>query len=208
MNDAFDDTCRSTLVDLSFPLCAHSLPRDSAPDLVAALQRELPWLEQEPLAGIHPLKLVPGNEAQALLSQRTRLLLRLPRERIGAATELAGRALQLGAYRATLGSPLLRELLPHHTLYAYAVASQVDDELAFMQTIHDELQQLLVRSQVVCGKRHLHHWSDCAQTTFSLMLHGLNEVDSLRLQERGLGPNRLLGCGIFVPHKSAAAVGS
>jgi len=44
--------------------------------------------------------------------------------------------------------------------------------------------------------------------TFSLMLHALPEEQSLRLQRCGLGPHRLLGCGIFVPHKSAAAVGS
>jgi len=208
MNDAYDANPRSALVDMVFPLCAHSLPRDSAPALLAALRRELPWLEQEPLAGIHPLKLVPGNEDQALLSQRTRLLLRLPRGRTAAATELVGRSMQLGAQSATLGPAHLRELLPHHTLYAYAVAAAVDDELVFMQTVHEELQQLQVRTQVVCGKRHLHPWSPGTQTTFSLMLHGLNELDSLRLQERGLGPSRLLGCGIFVPHKSAAAVGS
>ena len=45
-------------------------------------------------------------------------------------------------------------------------------------------------------------------TTFSMMLHGLGPEQSLRLQQRGLGPHRLLGCGLFVPHKSAAAVGA
>ena len=44
-------------------------------------------------------------------------------------------------------------------------------------------------------------------TTFSMMLHALVPEQSLRLQQHGLGPHRLLGCGLFVPHKSAAAVG-
>jgi hypothetical protein len=69
------------------------------------------------------------------------------------------------------------------------------------------LQDLQVRSQVICGKRQQRDWPEGRTTTFSLMLHGLTAVDSLRLQERGLGRHRLLGCGIFVPHKSAAAVG-
>jgi hypothetical protein len=43
---------------------------------------------------------------------------------------------------------------------------------------------------------------------FSLMLHGLSVADSLRVQRAGIGPHRLLGCGIFVPHRSAAAVGA
>jgi len=93
----------------------------------------MPWLEQAPLAGIHPLKLVPGTDDDALLAQRTRLLLRLPRERFDDAAGLAGRTLQLGGHAVTLGQPHARELLPHRTLYAYAVAAEVDDEMAFMQ---------------------------------------------------------------------------
>ena len=64
-----------------------------------------------------------------------------------------------------------------------------------------------MRSQVICGKRQQRDWPAGVVTTFSLMLHGLTASDSLRLQELGLGRHRLLGCGIFVPHKSAAAVG-
>ncbi|PIV74684.1 MAG: hypothetical protein COW56_04530, partial [Rhodocyclales bacterium CG17_big_fil_post_rev_8_21_14_2_50_68_7] len=41
---------------------------------------------------------------------------------------------------------------------------------------------------------------------FGLMLHGLSPEDSLRMQSSGLGTNRTLGCGIFIPHKSIAPV--
>jgi CRISPR-associated protein Cas6 len=43
---------------------------------------------------------------------------------------------------------------------------------------------------------------------YSLMLHELSPDDSLRMQAIGLGKERKFGCGIFVPHKSAAAVGA
>jgi len=208
MSSSLNEPLLSNLVDLVYPLEGHSLPRDAAPALRVALERELPWLAEEPLAGIHPLKLVPGTDAQALLSQRTRLLLRLPRQRFDAAAELAGRSLQIGAQTVTLGHPHRRELLPHHTLYAYAVAAACDDEIAFMQAMDGALEALAVRSQPICGKRQQRDWPAGALTTFSLMLHGLTTVDSLRLQELGLGGHRLLGCGIFVPHKSAAAVGA
>jgi len=208
MSAGFDELPPALLVDLVFPLAGHSLPRDAAPALLAALQQEVAWLAQEPLAGIHPLKLVPGAGPQALLSQRTRLLLRLPRTRAEAAAALAGRTLQFGDQAVTLGTPHLRELLPHGTLYAHAVAAEGDDEAAFLQAVGDELQALQVRSHVVCGKRHSRSWPGQSLTTFSLMLHGLTQADSLRLQEHGLGRHRLLGCGIFVPHKSAAAVGA
>lgn len=208
MNTSLHEPLLSTLVDLVYPLEGHSLPRDAAPALRLALERELPWLAEEPLAGIHPLKLVHGTGAQALLSQRTRLLLRLPRQRFDAAAKLAGRSLQIGAQTLTLGQPHLRELLPHHTLYAYAVAAECDDEIAFMQAMNGALEALAVRSQPICGKRQQRDWPAGTQTTFSLMLHDLSRVDSLRLQERGLGGHRLLGCGIFVPHRSVAAVGA
>lgn len=204
---SLDEPLRATMIDMVFPLEGHSLPRDASPALRAALQREMPWLDQAPLAGIHPLKLVPGTDAEALLSQRTRLLLRLPRVRFDEAAGLTGRTLQLGGHAVTLGQPHARELLPHRTLYAYAVAAEGEDEIAFMQAMNSELQALEVRSQLICGKRQQHAWPTGALTTFSLMLHGLTASDSLRLQTLGLGRHRLLGCGIFVPHKSAAAVG-
>jgi CRISPR-associated protein Cas6 len=198
----------SSMVDMVFPLAGHSLPRDHAQVLRQSLQHALPWLSGEAQAGIHAVKLVPGGESLSLLSQRTRLLLRLPIERVNDAQALAGRTITVGACTMRLGIPHLRELLPHTTLYAPAVAAPGADEAVFMQAVAGELETLAVRTQTVCGKRQSRHLQGQTVTTFSLMLHALSQPDSLRLQERGLGPHRLLGCGIFVPHRSAAAVGS
>jgi CRISPR-associated protein Cas6 len=204
-----DDLPPASVVDLVFPLTGRSLPRDYTQALHAALQQELPWLAQEPRAGVHPLKLVQGSTAGpvSLLSPRTRLLLRLPRERVAQASALAGRTLAVEGHTMQLAAPHERELLPHATLYAYAVAAAGEDEAAFMQAVAGELQALGVRTQTVCGKRGERPYDSRTLTTFSLMLHALSAADSLRVQERGLGPHRLLGCGVFVPHKSAAAVG-
>jgi CRISPR-associated protein Cas6 len=204
-----DDVPEASVVDLVFPLVGRSVPRDYMPALHAALQQELPWLAQEARAGIHPLKLVHGSAAgpEGLLSPRTRLLMRLPRERVADASALAGRTLSVGGHPLELGAPHERALLAHATLYAYAVAAAGEDEVAFMQAVAGELQALGVRTQTVCGKRGDRPYEGRTLTTFSLMLHALSPADSLRVQEAGLGPHRLLGCGIFVPHKSAAAVG-
>lgn len=204
-----DDLTPASVVDLVFPLSGRSVPRDFAQPLHAALQQALPWLAQEARAGIHPLKLVQGSTAGpvGLLSARTRLLLRLPRERVPAAGALAGRTLSVAGHAVELGEPHERELLPHATLYAYAVAAAEEDEVTFMRTMAAELQALGVRTQTVCGKRGSRPHEGRSLTTFSLMLHALSAADSLRVQEEGLGPYRLLGCGVFVPHKSAAAVG-
>lgn len=203
-----DDLPPASVVDLAFPLAGRTVPRDYMQALHAALRQELPWLAQESGAGIHPLKLVQGGGGPvSLLSQRTRLLLRLPRARVADARRLAGRTLLLGQHLVQLGEPHERELLAHATLYAYAVAAAGEDEVAFMQAVAGELQALGVRTHTVCGKRGGRPHEGQTLTTFSLMLNALSRADSLRVQEQGLGPHRQLGCGVFVPHKSAAAVG-
>lgn len=198
----------ATVVDVVFPLEGHSLPREHAQALAQALGAQLPWLAGEPLTGVHPVKMVQGNDSHALLSQRARLLMRLPRARVAALSALAGQTLDVAGSALRLGVPHLRELLPHATLYAYAVAAASDDELVFMETVAGELQTLQVRAQCVCGKRQRMAVAGGTLDTFSLMLHGLSPEHSLQLQQHGVGGHRLLGCGIFVPHKSAAAVGA
>lgn len=178
--------------------------------LQEALSASLGWLASEPAAGVHPLKLVAGTDANApgLLSRRSRLLLRVPRDRLAQTLQLCGAELALGDYRIRVGPGHARELLAHSTLYAYHVFSPDGDEVGFMQSANDELDHMGVRYLSVCGKNHRYHLGGRDLSAFSLMLHGLNPQDSLRIQERGVGPHRQWGCGLFVPHKSAAAVGA
>lgn len=193
-------------VDLIFPINGRFLPRDHAQALKDALCRAWPWLEAEPLAGVQGIKLVPGLEAQAMLSGRAKLLLRLSRPR---ATELLSSPaidLEVAGQALHLDVPHVRELVPHTTLYAYHVAAADPDEVAFMTAVTRELAALGVGGERVCGKRQRLTLASGAVTTFSLMLHALAPEPSLHLQQHGLGPHRLLGCGIFIPHKSAAAV--
>ena len=193
-------------VDLIFPISGRFLPRDHALALKDALCNVWPWLEAEPLAGVQNIKLVPGLEARAMLSGRAKLLLRLSRER---ATELlSGQAidLEVAGQDLRLDVPHVRELVPHTTLYAYHVAARDADEVDFMAAVASELSGLGVGGERVCGQRQQLAMAGGPVTTFSLMLHGLAPEPSLHLQQHGIGPHRLMGCGIFIPHKSAAAV--
>ncbi|MDO9142804.1 type I-MYXAN CRISPR-associated protein Cas6/Cmx6, partial [Rhodoferax sp.] len=94
----------------------------------------------------------------------------------------------------------------HTTLYAFHVAATDADEVAFMASVTQALSGLGVGGERVCGKRQQLTLASGVVPTFSLMLHGLAPEPSLHLQRHGIGPHRLLGCGIFIPHKSAAAV--
>ena len=194
------------MIDVAFALEGHALPHEHRFALADALQAALPWLAAEPRAGVHRLNVVRGGGADDLVSRRTRLTLRVPRERADAAGALAGLVMQLGAHRLRAGRAKARELLPHGTLYAELVATDSEDESAFLADVQRQLAALAVRAQPICGR-----WQFAEQGRLlgcSLMLTGLDTAQSLVLLQQGLGPHRRLGCGLFVPHRSAAAVGA
>lgn len=194
--------------DVVFPLEGAFLPREHARALQQALCAIWPWLNTDPGAGIHPVKLVPGSAAPALLSRRARLLLRVGSRRMDELMALAGFELAVAGHALRLGAPHLHDLQPHRTLYAYRVAADSADEVAFMATVNAELAELDIGGERVCGKHQIMVVDGQPMDTFSLMVHALPPEQSLRLQKAGLRSHRLMGCGIFVPHKSAAAVGA
>ena len=198
---------QDTVVEAVFPLEGKALPRDHGQALLDALAGQLPWLHEDAGSGVHPLRLVSGPETLALLSQRTRLILRVHAHRLNELKALVGVQLDVAGHALRLGAVHLRALQPLATLYAYRVAASSADESAFMQAMEAELAALAIAGERVCGKRQSMRVDGREMTTFSMMLHGLAPEQSLRLQQYGLGPHRLLGCGLFVPHKSAAAVG-
>lgn len=194
------------MIDVAFALEGRDLPPEHRYALADAVQGVLPWLAAEPGAGVHRLKLVRGGGGEALVSPRTRLVVRVPRSRLDAVNALADTELAVGAHRVRTGAPQPRELLAHGTLYAHLVAADTSDEEIFLADMRRELQALDVAAQPVCGR-----WQSTESGRLvgcSLMLAGLDAAQSLRVLQAGLGRHRRLGCGLFVPHKSAAAVGA
>lgn len=201
------DSQVSPVVDVAFALRGEALPRDPACALAAALAARLAWLADPALCAVHRLKLVAGHGALALLSNRTRLILRVPRERLADLATLTGTVLDVQGQRVQLGAPQIHELVLHGTMYAPLVASGHDDELAFLAEAEQALAQLGVRGRLICGRRgQVLAGAAGERRGFSLMIDGLSPEHSLRLQTHGLGPHRTLGCGVFVAHRSAAAL--
>lgn len=193
-------------VDAVFPLSGQDLPRDHGQALQIALCVQFPWLAFDAIAAVHPIKLVPGNGDQGLLSRRAKLILRVAMSRMSELMAQTGIELPVAGCQLRLGPAHARDLHPHTTLYAYKVAASGACEIAFMDAVNSELDRLSIGGERVCGKHDQMMLSGQLTDTFSLMVHALPPDQSLRLQQQGLGPYRLLGCGVFVPHKSAAAV--
>lgn len=197
---------QAKVLDLMFEVGGNTLPADYALPLSQALLRLLPWLEDEPWAGIHPFKGAPTDRGTVLVSRRSRLALRLPRERVEDAAKLAGQVLDVAGQSLRIGAAQRRELTPFATLYSRFVDTGTPDEPHFVEDVNWLLRELGVSCKFLCGQRHQAHAAEGEICGYSVMLYEVAREQSVYLQERGLGRHRLLGCGILVPHKSIRAV--
>lgn len=196
-------------IDLQFDLVGATIPADSAQPLLDALRPLLPWLAEDPGTGIHHLKGAESNSGDASLhiNRRTKLFLRVPLTRVDATQALVGRTLDLAGHALTVGTFKTRAFSPFTSLYAHFVDTGSSTEEQFVQDIMRELtERFELRCGFICGRRQTLHSAGGPLTGHSLMLHDLPAHKSLQLQDEGLGRNRLLGCGIFIPHKSIAPV--
>lgn len=194
------------VVDVAFALSGGHLPRGYAFALDEALEGCLPWLADEPAAGVHPLR-AAETEFGLVLARRTRLVLRVPASRVADAYALCGRRLELGDAVLTVGVAAERPVVPFATLRASMVASEAGDEAGFTDDVGAELERLGVRARLICGRRTVLDNGRRRLAGFALALHELSPSHSLRLQAHGLGPARRLGCGVFVHHKIIEGLG-
>jgi CRISPR-associated protein Cas6 len=201
------------IVDLAFGISCRCLPVDHAYVLSQALQQALPWLRDEEDAGIHLIHgadsgngwLRPEDPENGLLqlSRRTKLILRLPKGRVEAARALTGTTLDIADHPLTVGNSAVRPLSTTATLFSrYVVADPDEDEERFLERAVGQLKGLgLPLRRLLCGKTHVLRTPEQEILTRSLMVADLDAPGSVKLQQKGLGPGRKIGCGLFVPHK-------
>jgi len=215
-----DNAVCEDIVDLAFRLSGGTLAVEHAHALCRALLAELPWLADEPHSGVHNIHVAasgngwmrPDRDAGEVLnlSRRTRLTLRLPRERLADAEALSGQSLDVGGHRLQVGKARERPLIPSSTLFARTVICDDPrhrDEECFIDWVAEGLQGMgIIPTRLVCGMTsHIDMSGERVQAR-SLMVAALLPDASLELQRRGLGGGRLMGCGLFVPHKGIEAV--
>ena len=205
------------IVDIGFRLDCRSLPVDHAYDLANALFDALPWLRDEQGAGIHRIHAgatahgwqQPGGMANDVLhlSKRTRLFLRIPRIRILEAESLNGRTLEVAQAKLGIGPAKVRPLSSLTTLFArYTVVPDGADESELSQFIVDNAAHMGVTiTKLLCGLPYTIATPGAPIHTRSVLVADLDPQDSVTLQQHGIGPDRLLGCGLFVPYKSIDA---
>lgn len=207
-------TPQARVADLAFALSGRAIPADHAHALSRAVTKLLPWFEHTPQAGLH---LVHGAEsgngwyrpedhgAVLYLARRTRLTLRLPDGRLQDARVLRGAMLDVGGYPLAVGQSSVHPLTPSATLYARHVVDERGAEGAFLDQLSRALDALGIgRGRLMCGRTRRLALPGAALVTRSVLVAGLSRPDSLVVQSAGIGPGRILGCGLFMPYKAPA----
>lgn len=204
--------------DLLFSIDCKSLPLDHGYVLYQQVLQYLPWLEDEPVAGIHQIHVAesangwirpedPENEVLCV-SRRTKMTIRLPKHRLQDAKALTGKVLDIEGHRLQVGEYRTRKLSRLTTIFArYMATGGIEDETEFLQNMASQFRMKGIKvKKMMSGKLLSHHTDDGPLLTRKLMVSDLDVEQSLMLQQQGLGEYQLMGIGIFLPHKGIDAV--
>jgi CRISPR-associated protein Cas6 len=207
-------TVPDDIIDISFALKCKQLHIDHAWELSQAIQEILPWIETEENFGIHQIHVAesgngwlrPEDTENEVLwpSHRTRLFLRVPKERIPDVKKLTGSTLNIKGNEIILGKSRKKELNNASVIFArYILSNEDENEDAFLGRIQKEIQKVagITCRKMMCGKSNIIRTPEGNLQTRHLMIADLDSDPSIKLQQYGIGKGRKLGCGIFLPHK-------
>jgi len=199
------------IFDLVFKLRGSSLDIDHAFALSTALQAHL-TVETCSNIGVHGVRMAgSGNgwnrpeqsDAELPLSRRARLVIRVHRDDSEEVGRIMNHRLQIGRQEITVGGSVMRKLSAIGTLYARAICcDREQSETDFLTEIAGLLTMMNIKvSKMICGRCGEIRTADGTLFTRALMVADLEPEELVTLQQRGLGEGRILGCGLFVPHK-------
>lgn len=207
--------------DVSFRIDCHSLMVDHAAVLADACCLHAPIIREQTCAGIHPIHVAgsqngwerPENSSEyLLLSKRTRFKIRIERESAHQLiSKLTSTTLDIAGSPLHILSGKSLALNPASTLFSrYTYYEDLDADIAeaeFVERIIDQCKNHnFYPTKILCGKEHTINTTGGPRLTRSVLLADVPVVESLTLQDYGLGDGRTMGCGLLIPHKDTGAV--
>ncbi len=200
------------VIDVLFSIRCKQLPLDHAWALKEAISDSLN--EEIPL-GIHHINVAessngwnrPDATPETLLypSRRTKLIIRAHKDHLDALEKLCDSKLSIAGYPLETGKMKTRMLTNASVVFSRHVVcmSENEEENSFLERNAAEILELtgIETKKMMCGKSHQLNTPDGLIHTRHLMIADLDSDPSIKLQQKGLGTHRNLGCGIFLPHK-------
>ena len=139
------------------------------------------------------------------LTDRSKLLIRLPAEKIPFVYSFSGKFLTIGKHKIRLGIPEMNFLQPKSKMRSHIVViKNYQEPDTFFKAAQRQLEQLdiqaeikLIANQDGIPKRKTIKVNQTV-VGFGVEITNLREEDSLTLLEKGLGGKQKMGCGVFV----------
>lgn len=209
-----------TVSDLSFKLVSKQVPLDHAQQLSDEIQKILPWIADEPQAGVHMIHgATTGNgwnrpeddcdDACIYLSKRSRMLVRMPKTRHKDMNALIGKTINLNGHEVTFGDYQIKPFTPLGTLFCrYAIVGENETEDQFVARVSVDMKAMGINlTKALCGMGHTFNMEKGLTKTMSIMVADLDPEDAVTMQINGIGEGRKAGFGLFLAHKGIKAVG-
>ncbi len=198
------------IVDCTLEVKGECIHLDHAYELFSALCRKQIALHDPSLKiGIFGINGSPDRKNKAILhlSDKSRLRMRLPIQNIGIVYRLEGQSLIVGSSELQLGEVNINLLDPVPSLTArLIVIKNATEPDLFIASCQRQIDELNIQGQIALDDRSNGQakYKTIKVRGFTVMGFGLtvthlNPVDSLILQQEGLGGKRKMGCGMFVP---------
>lgn len=217
---AHDERPGPSTADVVFAITCPRIAEDHSAALFAALSPHLPWLSNNPAAGIHAVhgaatgngwqrpEVALGGDGIMHLSRRARLVIRAPDQDCAEqAVALSGLDLEVGEHRLQLGSARIRPLRGESTQRARRVLGRPQESEAdfVARMVQDLAGRGIAVRKLLCGRSGtVRDAGGRPLETRSVLLAELSTIEALAVQCFSLGGGGHLGCGLFEPHRGIA----
>lgn len=194
-------------VELSFGISGETLPADHGYRLYSAIAHQEPALHEQEWLSLQTITGIPDHLGKIYLTNKSRLRIRLPANKVPLVYSLAGKHLTIGTHLIQLQIPQIFILQPFMTMRSRIVTiKKFQEPEPFLAAAKRQLDDLGIQGSVsmltnVEGKpdRKAIKIKQYSVVGFGLEVTNLSKQDSLKLQMVGLGGKRRMGCGVFVP---------
>lgn len=208
-----NDLAAQPFVELSFGVIGETLPADHGYGLYSAIAHLCPDIHEQAGVSILTIPGEPDRQGKIHLSQSSHLKVRLPYEpeKLALVLPLAGQTLTIGKHSIQLTIPQIHPLRPVDKLRSRIVTiKKFQEPEPFKAAAQRQLDALGIQGNLILPlneegepSRKAIKIKTYSVVGFSLIVTDLNEEDSLKLQQHGLGGKHRMGCGIFTPFPRA-----
>ena len=186
-------------VELSFQVMGQHIPVDHGYSLYSSVCHIIPEFHEthDVLMGL--IRGFYVGNGLIDITPRSYLNFRLSPESIASYINLAGKTLELKGHTIRIGVPTTGLVQPANSLFSLMVTTKNGhDQERFAQEISKQANEIGISSQFQVRKRKTFSLHGKQVVGYAVSVEGLNNDESIALQENGLGGRKKMGCGWFV----------